>query len=280
MSLPDLIQTSTRSSSFSHWIDAYPTGALQALITALPISDVYALIDRAFDTTLSAGLKHRFPHLAQQSLFKDLYTGTDLAALSPCLVEIPDIPQERLELITYLMRASNGKPMLSFLSAEKTPLLEHLHTQLEAKDIQGRGFLLRFADTRALDLLLKTLTQPQRERLLFDGLQWWYWRRDGELRHIQGSRAVGDYSPTIKPYQFDSRQIQLMANGARADGLLFCLRKNAEIFGRLSGRPSAAHRCIQEVLDSHDSEQVHDAVVFRQILESLCRNGLLSQAQE
>ena len=84
MSLPDLIQTSTRSSSFSHWIDAYPTGALQALITALPISDVYALIDRAFDTTLSAGLKHRFPHLAQQSLFKDLYTGTDLAALSPC----------------------------------------------------------------------------------------------------------------------------------------------------------------------------------------------------
>lgn len=248
------------------------------MIAELPAKNVFALIDRAFDKSVSPELKARFPYVVQQALVKDYYVGPGLESLSPCLIRVPETPEERLDLLAHLLRTTNGKPMLSFIAAKDVSVLSHLRAQIEAIDDQGKRFLLRLADTRALDALLKILTAQQHQRLLVDGLDWWYWRRNGEFRHISCVAPVRSDAPQAEPYAFTAQQLQQMAQAARADSFLFSLRKNTHLFGTLMGRPSEAYQCVQALLASDDSTRVHDSILFRQMLEALNRNGLLAHS--
>lgn len=80
--------------------------------------------------------------------------------------------------------------MLSFLHANAPAAdpLTHLCNQMEAVDHEGTAFLIRLADTNALDAVLQVFNDAQRQRFLSD-TQWWYFRRDGSLRHA--SHATG-----------------------------------------------------------------------------------------
>ncbi|CAJ4416056.1 Uncharacterised protein [Burkholderia pseudomallei] len=185
-------QIQGRRSDQPAWVDDFPENALAQLLGALPDTNVYALIDNAFDTGFAQRLRSRFPGLYPQSLYAGRYDGPSLAEIAPTVIHIPDSETERRPFLEFLLNETSGKPMLSLLyrSAPALDPVPHLQDQMEAVDHEGKAFLIRFADTRSLDALLQVMDDVQRERFL-NGLQWWYFRRDGSLEVVAQIRTDG-----------------------------------------------------------------------------------------
>lgn len=270
----------TRSASPA-WVDDFPDDALESLLSALPDADVYALIDNAFDTDFARRLHARFPTLQSQSLYAGRYDAPGLAEIAPSVVRIPDNKIERRAFLEVALGETSGNPMLSFLhsSVSTCPPYTHLIYQMKAVDPEGEAFIVRFADTRALELLLQVFDDTQRARFL-GALQWWYFRRDGSLQRVSHA-GEGAPEPTDAPYVFTREQMGRVDALARPDGVLRLIQTNAHWFGALGGAPSQAHACIRSVLESFDTGEVaHDATVFRLVAEALTEAGLLESQQQ
>ncbi|CBJ39800.1 conserved hypothethical protein (plasmid) [Ralstonia solanacearum CMR15] len=258
------------------WVDDYPADAAEQLLSALPPSDVYALIDNAYDTDFAPRLRRRFPDMQPRSLYAGRYEGPGLDEIAPTLMRVPDAPTERCTLLDFLLQETSGKPMLSFLHS-RTPAadpLAHLCHQMEAVDHEGVEFLIRLADTNALDAVLQVFDDAQRRRFLSD-TQWWYFRRDGSLQRADHATAgVGDAEST--PYRCTAAQMQQLEALARPGAMLRFIQTVPHWLGHLVGTPSQAFACIQAALASVDGQvQTHDADVVRQVAHALAEAGLL-----
>ncbi|ATG21070.1 hypothetical protein CO705_14930 [Ralstonia pickettii] len=256
------------------WVDDFPDNALEHLLGALPDDEVHALIDNAFDTGFALRMHARFSDLQPQSLYAGRYDGPGLTEIAPSVLRIPDEVSRRREFLEFALRETSGKPMLSFLhctASTHSPLL-HLRNQMEAVDHEGTAFVVRFADTRALDMLLRVFDDAQRERFL-GTMRWWYFRRDGALQEVSHAGA-GDQ--TDAPYVFSQEQMERFDALARPDGMLRLVQTSEHWLGPLVGEPSKVHACIRAALDSSGVDaQAHDASVLRLVAGALTEAGLL-----
>ncbi|MGC5808838.1 DUF4123 domain-containing protein [Ralstonia pseudosolanacearum] len=261
------------------WVDDYPADAVEQLLSALPPLDVYALVDNAYDTDFAHRLRHRFPDMPPRSLYAGRYEGPGLDEIAPTLMRLPDAPAERRTRLDFLLQETSGKPMLSFLHANAPAAdpLAHLCNQMEAVDHEGTAFLIRLADTNALDAVLQVFNDAQRQRFLSD-TQWWYFRRDGSLRHASHATGGGGDAEST-PYRCTAAQMQQLEALARPGAMLNLVQNSPHIFGDLTGLPSQAYECIRMALQAIEpGNPTHDAVALRLIASALNEAGLLQHA--
>lgn len=279
--MADHLQTARRPEPEPGWVDHYPQNAPALLLSALPAADVYALVDQAFDTSFVQRLRRRFPSVPHQSLYHGLYDGPGLAEIAPVLLRVPDSNEERRAFLTFALRETSGKPMLTLLhpcEPGRNPAT-HLKDQMEAVDCEGKAFLIRLADTRSLDALLQVFDEAQRRRFLGNSL-WWYFRRDGSLQSVRNvPEAIEDTSNT--PYVFSAQQMCHHDTLARPDGLLRFIQTHPHIFGKLLGSPSEGHACIRVALTSLNADDgEHDATMIRLATHALNEARLLRSMAE
>ncbi len=168
-------------------------------------------------------LRHRFrasppaplPGYAAAVALCGALRGPGLDEIAPTLMRLPDAPAERRTRLDFLLQETSGKPMLSFLHANAPTAdpLTHLCNQMEAVDHEGTAFLIRLADTNALDAVLQVFNDAQRQRFLSD-TQWWYFRRDGSLRHASHATGGGGDAEST-PYRCTAAQMQQLEALAR-----------------------------------------------------------------
>lgn len=274
--MADHFQLARRTDPEPGWVDHYPESAPELLLSALPAADVYVLVDKAFDTSFVQRLQRRFPPVLQQSLYDGRYDGPGLAEIAPVLLRVPDTDEERLEFLTFALRETSGKPMLTFLHSREPGRdpAAHLKNQMEAVDSEGKAFLIRFADTRSLDALLRVFDEAQRQRFL-GNLLWWYFQRDGSLQSVCNAAEVSE-DVSDAPYVCSALQMRNHDTLARPDGLLRFIRTHPHIFGKLVGSPSEGHECIRAALASLSADdEEHDATMIRLATNALNQARLL-----
>ena len=153
-----------------YYIDHFRENAVDELTESLPSKGGYALIDAGFDPEIPQFLQRKFEGLKMQSLYAGKYTAEGIDAWAPYLVELPSLGEIRRTLLADLIQRANAKPMLSFLAGEgATSPMDHLQRQMEAQDEEGKVFVIRLADTRALHSIFSTFDVAQRTRLLSGG---------------------------------------------------------------------------------------------------------------
>lgn len=260
------------------WIDDYPADFLSQLQAAFGDAPILMLVDCGFDTGFVSALLKRFPETRNKSLFEGLYEGPGLSEIAPRLVALPDDERQRNAMLELALRRASAKPMLAFLHWPDgfDACMQHLRGQLEAVDSSDTAFLIRIADTRALQQLLQVLDEEQRTRVLGKGT-WWYADRSAELQCVRGrvDAQVGSHGPL----RLNHRQVDDLASLARPDAVLTFIQRSTHIFGRFTGRPSEAHSRISSVLRESNPES-HDAEVYRSVLAVLERENMLSSTSE
>lgn len=258
------------------WVDEYPQDAADQLLAALPADGVHALVDNAYDTDLARRCRRGFPTLPLQSIYAGRYEGPGLDDIAPTLVRLPDGPAERRAFLAFLLNETSGKPMLSFLraSAPAADPLTHLRNRMEAEDHEGTAFVIRVADTNALDAVLEVFDDAQRRRLLAN-VRWWYFRRDGRLQCAGHATGEPDDAEST-PFRCTAAQMQKLDALARPGAMLGFIQTVPQWLGHLVGKPSQAYACIQTALASVDSQApTHDAAVVRLVAGALYEAGLL-----
>ncbi len=240
---------------------------------ALPSTNVLALVDNAFDTNFLARLRRRLPLAVSHSLYEGCYEGQGLDEIAPAVIQLPDESESRQDFVSFLLRETTGKPMLSFVHGIEP--VAHLKRQMEAEDVHGKRFLVRFADTRSLGALLDVLDETQRNRFL-KNLQWWYFDRDGTLRHVPHFVGPSD-NLNDEPYVFSEVQMRKFDELARPDALLRFIQTHPHWMGYLTCSPSQAHACIVAALRTFGADiAMHDATVMRKVVDELTEANLLT----
>ncbi|WP_153134190.1 DUF4123 domain-containing protein [Paraburkholderia agricolaris] len=271
------------------WIDPYPDDALEQLRKAFneaPLGNgrYYALFDMGF----LPSLRDELPSLGLGStvvtLYEGTYEGEDLMQISPCLMQLPELAEQRDAVCSALLQRTNGRPMFSMLRPTTYRLAElasHLRRQLEARTEDGEAFLVRFADTRCLPVWTNVLTAAQRARF-FAGIDaWWFFDRKGALVPVEALASVqGDgqaHESTIaeeKPYQVDASQLEPLKLAAKVDTLIFHIRQRPESFGQFTASPSRVHECVSAAMAG---ELPSPAAASRVALQALEAAGLLAE---
>lgn len=269
------------------WIDSYPGDALEQLRNAFneaPSGNVryYALFDMGF----LPSLRDELPALGLGStvvtLYEGMYEGEDLMQISPCLMPLPELAEQRDAVCSALLQRTDGRPMLSVLRTTTyrlAGLALHLRRQLEARTEDGEAFLVRFADTRCLPVWTDVLTAGQRARF-FAGIDgWWFFDRTGALVPVEALASVlgdGQLRESVadeeKPYQVDASQLEPLKLAAKVDTLIFHIRQRPETFGQLTASPSQVHECVRGAMAG---ELPSPAAASRIALEALEAAGLL-----
>lgn len=271
------------------WVDAYPDDALEQLRHAfnevsLGKGRYYALFDMGFLPSLREELPSLNLGSTVETLYEGMYEGEDedLMRISPCLMPLPELPEQRDVVCSALLQRTNGRPMFSMLRTTTyrlAGLASHLRRQLEARTEDGEAFLVRFADTRCLPVWTDVLTAAQRARF-FAGIDaWWFFDRKGALVPVEALASVrgGGQSHELviadeKPYQVDASQLEPLKLAAKVDTLIFHIRQRPESFGQLTASPSRVHECVSAAMAG---EMPSPAAASRIALEALETAGLL-----
>ncbi|MDD1965957.1 DUF4123 domain-containing protein [Pseudomonas putida] len=262
-----------------YWVDPYPENAAQSLLANLPAHTCHALIDMAFKPGLHEQWVQHFPTLEMHSLFAGKFEGVGLAELSPHLLTLPQAPEQRRQVIDFLLHHTRGTPMLSFVASPHGGLLKHLQQQLDAQNPEGEGFVMRLADSRALHALLQVLTAEQRQRLLLPGMQWWYWKMDGEQVQVDSDAEPTGEAQT-GPYRFSDEQISQLIALSQPGKWLRVIEQHPQHFGHLTGTPSQVCECLREVLQREESRQLHDAELLNIFKTALLQAALVTVASK
>lgn len=257
------------------WIDT-PSAAcvqqMQAWATeAVPGETCrFALLDRSFCSERewrAAGLDGAAVPLYAR------YKDERMQSLSPALLALGEGTAERLQRLIDL---GAGRPMLSLIRAGLSfqALIDYLRGRLEVT-VEGEGaYFVRFADTRCLPVWARILDSGQHRWFFGDLADWRYIGRDGEL-----ARLVRDTpeAPAEVPSRIvlDADRYASLRQVATADTVLDYLRQRPNQFGRLLGRPSLQHACIEQVLSDVDDRRRLSADVYRRMLAALRAEQLL-----
>ncbi|CAB3649502.1 DUF4123 domain-containing protein [Achromobacter pestifer] len=241
----------------------------------------YVLLDAGFSPQLPQRLARWLDAEDYCSLYAGRYEGDGLDQVAPYLLRLPWVPALRKPLCDKLFRLTQGKPMLSLLqsAASLDQLADHLRAQLEAVNAEGKGYLLRLADTRSFAALMEVLAPMQRQRLLA-GIHWWsYVERSGALRRIEGSPHFNPDADT-QPYLIAADQQRHLKRLALPDAILRFVQLRGPLLGVLGGTPAAAHQIIQEGLARLARRGLdNEALAYRHALTLLRRQGMLVSAR-
>ncbi|RZL61390.1 MAG: DUF4123 domain-containing protein [Variovorax sp.] len=266
----------------SSWIDPSPPGAAELLERSLRAdaraSNAYALLDMAFDPELIRRLQKLASPNRMESLYAGAYDGPDLDTVAPQLISLPADDENRLPMLQRLLKATDGRPMLSFVTTElsTTEFKAHLQHQIEATTPDGKEWMLRFADTRTLHALLSVFSTDQRKRFLAGIDQWIYFDRAGQLVAVPG--GPGNAASETSPYALAADQAARLKSLALPDALLFNIAKRPDLFGRLQGRLSVAHACIEAALAKlQQPSELHDATLYSAVLAALSEHQLIAE---
>ncbi|ATA51930.1 hypothetical protein CKY39_00820 [Variovorax boronicumulans] len=193
---------------------------------------LYAMVDAAFDEQGVAEHLQR-----QQGDAISLYAGTDLeehAEVSPWLLELSsDDPDALACEVKELADLRGTRPMLSFIAtARSLPALQHhFRPFLRAVVDDDLLLLLRFADTRIVEVLGDVFTPQQSNAFLPGDIGIWLPRR----RH--GDSASSPIDPArphvslVGPVTFDAKQFASLLEAGEPDLVIHNLtRSNAQRF--------------------------------------------------
>lgn len=255
------------------WIDDWEDQGESRIEAACALmeSDGHVLLDIAF----APGLMAKLRGLALgplHPLYAGRYGGEGLDKISPVLFSLPYSALDRQAVFRLLQEHCAGRPMLSLLDCDLPTLgiLAHLRRNLEAMDADGRRFLVRLADTRALGAIFNVLTTAQIATLLGRIRTWWY------LDH----KAIFVAETSASVDGWDIADVLLLSQSQRADldrlalpdALLFRVRARPDIYGTLVGQPSewlAAMRLVEA------KDGIEGVAIRQRMLDSLRKVGLL-----
>lgn len=197
---------------------------------------LHVLIDGAF----VPGLHRRIGVDRKALLFAGLpASGPDTLDVSPFIV--PFDPQDRA--LRAALQRCQGWPMVSVIESPE-PWLD-LAARLKAwciVDVDGQRFNFRFADTRRLPAVLRTLAPAQRRQFAGPALSWSHIGRDGDWHTLALDGAVGAIASDP---QLDDAQFAALVEDSRADEVLARLATHP---GRSAYRSSQAHALISSAL--------------------------------
>jgi len=225
-------------------IDAADTAAPAALV-AQPAAGTtcYLLVDCAFRPQIrrTAGWENR----PKRSLFADV-SGDDLDDVAPYLLAID--PAQDAAFVERIVRRMSGLPAVSAVHTALSldALAAHLASFVFVLvDPDEQKFVLRFADTRVLPLLVSALDESQRQRFLGPLREWRYVARDGQVgrlpRCAEGEGARG-------PLLLSAGQFGFLVDASEPDAILAELRGSDRIPEGLL--PSTTYRRLVSELQS------------------------------
>lgn len=269
--------------SATDWIDPYPDNALEQLREAFDLSpgtDIryYALFDMVFSPSLRDELPSIGFGASVVALYDGVYEADDLMRISPCLMPLPEDPEQLDAVCTKLLQCTAGRPMFSLLRTmyRLAELTAHLRRQLEAQTENGDAFLMRFADTRCLPVLADVLTVAQRSRFFAGIDRWWIFDRTAAFVPVdaQAIDTASREAATAEegPYRLDAWQLGMLKQAAKVDTLIFHVRQRPESFGRLTASASEVHACVSAAMAG---DLPSPAAASRVALAALTAAGLL-----
>jgi hypothetical protein len=197
---------------------------------------LYLLIDGAF----VPGLHKSLASDSKTLLFASLPGCNDETAdASPFLT--PYVPQDKR--MRWLLRRSSRWPMLSLI--ETTESLAQLSARLSAwcvVEADGMRFNFRFADTRRLPAIVRTLSPEQRAQFTGPATGWSYVARDGSWSRLEvpGFGVELANGPVLDDLQFAA-----LVDDSRADEALVRLGDRGYEVGK---HPSVSHARVTAAL--------------------------------
>lgn len=212
---------------------------------------LHVLVDGAF----VSGLHRRIAASRKVLLFEGLpASGPATLDVSPFVLSFD--PEERA--LGSVLRACRGWPMVSVIATPEP--WRNLAARLAAWcviEADGQRFNFRFADTRRLPAILKTLGRAQRGQLTGPALSWSYIGRDGEwcTLALDGSGDAIATDPRLDDAQFGA-----LVEDSRADEVLARLAAHP---ARGTYRPSQAHALISSAL----APALHAGLDDRELVE-------------
>jgi hypothetical protein len=197
---------------------------------------LHVLIDGAFVPGL-----HRHINAGRKTLLFEGLPASGPGTLDVSPFVVPFDPEDRA--LRAVLRRCQGWPMVSVIESPE-PWLD-LAARLAAwciVEVDGQRFNFRFADTRRLPTILKTLGPAQRGQIAGPAVSWSHIGRDGSWHALalDGSGGAIASDP-----QLDDAQFAALVDDSRADEVLARL---ATYPGRSSYRSSQAHALISSAL--------------------------------
>lgn len=207
----------------------------------------YLLIDGAF----VPGMHRKVADDSKRILFESLPGCTDdTKDVSPFLTLFEPSGRKLIQLC-------DRWPMVSLIQTPES--LEELSERLSAWcviEADGQRFNFRFADTRRLPAIYRSLNAEQRGRFAGPATGWSYIARDGHWRELEldspGTAIAAD--PTLEPAQFAS-----LVDDSRADEILRLLRDRGHDVYR---RPSRSHALLETALATAAAAQLDEDAVM------------------
>lgn len=197
---------------------------------------LHVLIDGAFVPGL-----HRHIGVDRKALlFEGLpASGPSTLDVSPFIV--PFDPEDRA--LRAVLRRCQGWPMVSVIeSPEPWPDLAARLAAWCIVEVDGQRFNFRFADTRRLPAILKTLDRAQRGQFAGPAVSWSHIGRDGSWHRLALDGSGG--AITSDP-QLDGAQFAALVEDSRGDEVLARLATHP---GLATYRSSQAHALISSAL--------------------------------
>jgi hypothetical protein len=222
------------------FIDAYDDtwfDELGARLVDLPSEHrLYLLIDGAFVPGL-----HRQVKLDGTALLFESLPGchSNTKDVSPFLIPCADTGKR---MRTLLERCEHW-PMVSLIETPEP--MEALARRLAAwciVEADGQRFNFRFADTRRLPAIFRTLNAQQRAQLAGPAVRWSYVTRAGGWDELAVDASASDIA--MDP-ELDSRQFAALVDDSRSDELLSLMRNRGHDVYRQASR---SHALMAEAL--------------------------------
>lgn len=208
---------------------------------------LHVLVDGAF----VPGLHRRIGVDRKALLFEGLpASGPSTLDVSPFIV--PFDPEHRA--LRAVLRKCQGWPMVSVIESPE-PWLD-LAARLAAwciVEVDGQRFNFRFADTRRLPAILRTLDGAQRRQFAGPAVSWSHIGRDGTWQMLA---LAGSGNPIASGPRLDDAQFGALVEDSRADEVLARLDDHPN---RGAHRPSQAHALVSSALAPAINAGVGDA---------------------
>ena len=218
-------------------------------------ANLMALVDHAFLSDQNLIAHWPVGHPEYYNLLGHLSGGE--ARLSPLLIVLPVTKEDRIRVVTYLLKRCKGHPMLNFLTSSLTSksLADHLSTLTQIRlPPDSVSYLFRFADTRIVAELNCLLNSAQRTQMFGAVDQWIYLNRRAEWSVIMGGRLSS--VPAPGPLALSDEQLTAFLRASLADSLMSTLLNESATFSGMA--PSARHQLVSHWI-SLAEEQHGDA---------------------